>query len=181
MFSPSPAQTLFQTEELLQRPLNSTLGARSAKARAQCFHTLKTAKYELATPEGHSSRPPSGCRCRWPMAASPASRSPHPRHPAALLAVAVVSPPSHHTVLSFPVHIRGSVLSPGAGQAQAGVLPSQFCEIRSGVPRIKTHSLLNLHSCGSREPQTQGRKGSPQTIGSTSPHGLPPCRQETDT
>lgn len=77
VFSPSHAQTLLQTKEL-QRPLNSTLGARSAKTRAQCSYTLKTAKRELATPKGHSSQPPSGRRHRWPPLQPLSPSSPPP-------------------------------------------------------------------------------------------------------
>lgn len=62
----------------LQRPLNPTLGVRSAKTRAQCSYTLKTAKRDLATPEGHSSQPPSGSRHGWPPLQPPSPSSPPP-------------------------------------------------------------------------------------------------------
>lgn len=51
---------------------------RSAKTRAQCSYTLKTAKRELATPKGHSSQPPSGSRHRWPPLQPPSPSSPPP-------------------------------------------------------------------------------------------------------
>lgn len=119
VFSPSHVPTLFQTKEL-QRPLNSTLGVRSAKTRAQCSYALKTATRELATPEDHSSQP----QPLQPLSLLPTS----------LLAVAVVSPPTHHAVLSFPVQIRGPVRLSAAVRAQASVVHSQCCEMR-GFPK----------------------------------------------
>lgn len=59
--------------------------------------------------------------------------------PTSLLAAAVVSPPTHHAVPSFPVQIRGPVLPSAAVRAQASAVHAQCCEMR-GLP--ETDSAL---------------------------------------